>query len=124
MPFRPRYRVLPAAPELPYARPGLDDGLPLSRALRLGSTMGLFATPFAVTVILAAWATGAGALNYLLALSVLAAVVGFPATIYGAFRRRSRGWWLHALVGLVFNGIVLAVVGGILYIIFVIGVPA
>jgi hypothetical protein len=122
LPYRPRYQQ-PAAPPagLEYARPGLDEVLPVSHPLRLGSALGISAVAFGFLVVALLYMTGPavarGALGLMLGLSVAAAVIGFPATIFGVFRRRSRGWLLHFLVGFLFNGIVLAAVGVMAYVI-------
>ena len=121
LPFRPRYRPLPPVPELQYARPGWDDAPPLSRALRLGSALGIYGVIFGAAVILTGLATGVGALWWLLSLSVLAAAVGFPCTLVGALRRRSHGWLLHLSAGFLFNGIILASVALLAYVIVNIG---
>ena len=122
LPFRPRYRPLPPAPELQYARPGCDDAVPLSRALRLGSTLGIGSVVFGVMILLTAGATGVGAFANLLLLSIIAATVGLPCTLFGALRRRRpRGWLPHLLAGIVFNGIVLASVAAVAYVLVRVG---
>ena len=107
LPFRPRYRVRPVPQQLRYASVGGIDPLPLSRALRLGSAMGICCTLVAAFTLLVGWVTDASGVFLCLALPVVGAAAGLAATVVGALRRRSRGWALHLLVGLAFNAVVL-----------------
>ena len=95
------------------------------RALRAGSALGLTSVAFTVVAMCLTRATQNGKITLpYFVLAVAIALVGFSMTVYGAFRRRPRGWVPFFLIGFLGNGAILAITIAFVCWLVLVGVPA